>query len=582
MATSEVLQDSPTPDDPKPNDPKFDESKFDDSKLGDSTPNELSPDRGALLPWFAPNLDLVATRRIVPNLPARLDAHELESLHRWWRAANYLSVGQIYLVDNPLLLEPLKREHLKKRLLGHWGTTPGLNFIYAHINRVICREDVSAIFLAGPGHGGPAVVASAYLDGTYSEVYPSISQDADGMKSLFRQFSFPGGIPSHAAPETPGSMHEGGELGYVLSHAFGAAFDNPDLVVAAVVGDGEAETGPLATSWHGNKFLNPRRDGAVLPILHLNGYKIANPTILASIPSHELDQLLRGCGWNPIWVEGSDPSVMHMKMAGAMDQAFTEIGAIQKAARSIEVPNQRSAAANDMCTKNSVDHRADSSSEGRSDGSQKGGNLFDSDLAEPNRSRPIWPMIILRSPKGWTGPHEVDGLAVEGSWRSHQVPLTHFENDEHLAQLEAWMQSYRPTELFDSQGRPYPETVAIAPVGVKRMSANPHTNGGLLLRNLHLPDFRFNAVSVAVHGATDASATNVQGSFLRDVMAANIRSANFRIFSPDENSSNRWQDVLTDVSRSPGRWLMISFRQMVGSWKSCRNINAKAGLKGIC
>ena len=470
-----------------------------------------------VLRWIKPNLDLVATHRGVPNPPLRLDAHEITALHRWWRAANYLSVGQIYLSANPLLREPLQRVHIKKRLLGHWGTTPGLNFIYAHINRVICREDVSTIFLAGPGHGGPAVVASAYLDGTYSEVYPNISQDIEGLTGLFRQFSFPGGIPSHAAPDTPGSIHEGGELGYVLSHAFGAAFDNPDLVVAAVVGDGEAETGPLATSWHGNKFLNPQRDGAVLPILHLNGYKIANPTILGSIPPEELDQLLRGCGWSPIWVEGSDPIQMHSQMAGAMDQAFAEIAAIQKEARHV------------------VSH-ADAKTPPKTN-------------AEPGRTRPIWPMIVLRSPKGWTGPPEVDGVAVEGSWRSHQVPITSFETDEHVALLEHWLQSYHPDELFDSQGHPYPETVAIAPLGPKRMSANPHTNGGLLLRDLNLPDFRLSAVSVPVHGGTVASATNVQGLFLRDVMVANLRHANFRIFSPDENSSNRWQDIMTVTDR---------------------------------
>ena len=514
---------------------------------------------------------LPVTSGAIPSPPLGLDAHELDFLHRWWRAANYLSVGQIYLCANPLLREPLERAHVKKRLLGHWGTTPGLNFIYAHINRVICREDVSAVFLAGPGHGGPAVVASAYLDGTYSEVYPNVSQDEDGLKLLFRQFSFPGGIPSHAAPETPGSMHEGGELGYVLSHAFGAAFDNPDLVVAAVVGDGEAETGPLATSWHGNKFLNPRRDGAVLPILHLNGYKIANPTILASIPSHELDQLLRGCGWNPIWVEGSDPSDMHVQMAGAIDQAFAEIANIQRAARGVEpsrnhvdppselesnkhayeyIEMQRDGGSDEARR----DERPDTSHDG--DESEMPHDLERSQISdqepglnERSRTRPIWPMIVLRSPKGWTGPPEVDGVAVEGSWRSHQVPLTDFETEEHVALLEQWLQSYRPEELFDSQGHPYPETVAIAPVGPKRMSANPHSNGGLLLRDLHLPDFRMNAVSVLVQGATDASATNVQGSFLRDVMAANIRSANFRIFSPDENSSNRWQDVLTVTDR---------------------------------
>jgi xylulose-5-phosphate/fructose-6-phosphate phosphoketolase len=490
----------------------------DTAQLGDDKTGE---GHGDVLRWIAPNLDVVATRRIVPNPPRRFDARELDSLHRWWRAANYLSVGQIYLMDNPLLREPLQREHIKKRLLGHWGTTPGLNFIYAHMNRIICREDVSAIFLAGPGHGGPAVVASAYLEGTYSEVYPTVSQDEDGLQRLFRQFSFPGGIPSHAAPETPGSIHEGGELGYVLSHAFGAAFDNPELIVVAVVGDGEAETGPLATSWHGNKFLNPQRDGAVLPILHLNGYKIANPTIFGSIPPQELDQLLRGCGWNPIWVEGSDPAEMHVSMAGVMDQVFAEIAAIQQTARGF--------------------HGAENSMDGEPD------QTFQA--TEPVRTRPIWPMIVLRSPKGWTGPRVVDGVQIEGSWRSHQVPLTHFENDEHVALLEQWLRSYRPDELFDGQGHPFPQTVAIAPVGKKRMSANPQSNGGLLLRDLHLPDFRLNSVPVSGPGAVDASATNVQGSFLRDVMAANIRYANFRVFSPDENSSNRWQDILAVTDR---------------------------------
>jgi xylulose-5-phosphate/fructose-6-phosphate phosphoketolase len=474
-----------------------------------------SPTDTEVMKWVSPNLEVVATRRVIPNPPLRLDAHELDSLHRWWRAANYLSVGQIYLCANPLLREPLQRAHVKKRLLGHWGTTPGLNFIYAHINRVICREDVSAIFLAGPGHGGPAVVASAYLDGTYSEVYPNVSQDEDGLKLLFRQFSFPGGIPSHAAPETPGSMHEGGELGYVLSHAFGAAFDNPDLVVAAVVGDGEAETGPLATSWHGNKFLNPRRDGAVLPILHLNGYKIANPTILASIPAHELDQLLRGCGWNPIWVEGSDPADMHVQMARAMDQAFAEIATIQHAARSVE-PSMNHVESSFGFESNKRTYEWDEMQQnGRTDEARgvehpdehpgrahdvQGSSICDDGpgRTERNRTRPIWPMIVLRSPKGWTGPHEVDGVAVEGSWRSHQVPLTHFETDEHVALLEQWLQSYRPDELFDSQGHPYPETVAIAPVGPKRMSANPHSNGGLLLRDLHLPDFRRHMPDLAV------------------------------------------------------------------------------------
>ncbi len=430
------------------------------------------------------------------------DPKEVAAIDRWWRAANYLSVGQIYLMDNPLLKEPLQLSHVKPRLLGHWGTTPGLNFIYAHINRVIIRENLSMIFLAGPGHGGPGLVASTWLEGTYSEVYPSITKDEIGIKRLFKQFSFPGGIPSHAAPETPGSIHEGGELGYVLSHAFGAAFDNADLIVAAVVGDGEAETGPLATSWHGNKFLNAARDGAVLPILHLNGYKIANPSFLARIPHDELDQLLRGYGWEPLWVEGSDPQDMHEQMALTMDTCIAAIKSAQHDAR------------------------------------QNG-----------NQSRPRWPMIVLRSPKGWTCPKEIDGIPVEGTWRAHQVPMSDVRAPEHLHVLEQWMRSYRPEELFDDLGHPFPDITALAPLGDRRMSANPHANGGRLLRNLELPLIESYAVKVNAPGEIEASATQVQGSFLRDVMKLNLAAANFRIFAPDEAASNRWQDIFEITNR---------------------------------
>ncbi len=435
-------------------------------------------------------------------MSSTLDSKDLDRIDRWWRAANYLSVGQIYLMDNALLTEPLLPAHVKPRLLGHWGTTPGLNFIYAHMNRVIARDDLSAIFLAGPGHGGPGLVASTWLEGTYSEIYPSVSRDAVGMGRLFKQFSFPGGIPSHAAPETPGSIHEGGELGYVLSHAFGAAFDNPDLIVAAVVGDGEAETGPLATSWHSNKFLNPTRDGAVLPILHLNGYKIANPTILSRIPHDELDQLMLGYGWEPMWVEGSDPLDMHEQMAEAMDVCIATIRSIQQEAR---------------C------------------------NGF--------VARPRWPMIILASPKGWTCPSEIDHVQIEGTWRAHQVPMSDMHASGHLEILEQWMRSYRPEELFDTEGRPFPETIALAPSGPRRMSANPHANGGVLLHDLELPDIRQFAVPVSTPGVSNASATRVQGGFLRDVMAANMASANFRVFAPDENASNRWQDIFEVTNR---------------------------------
>ena len=435
--------------------------------------------------------------QIVPLAP-----EQLRLMHAWWRAANYLSVGQVYLLANPLLREPLKLEHVKPRLLGHWGTTPGLNFIYAHLNRIIREQDLNILFIAGPGHGAPGVVANTWLEGTYSELYPDVSPDEAGMCRLFRQFSFPGGIPSHAAPPTPGSIHEGGELGYSLSHAFGAVFDNPDLIVACVVGDGEAETGPLATSWHSNKFLNPATDGAVLPILHLNGYKIANPTILARMGSEELGKLLEGYGYKPVFVEGEDPDIMHQKMAAALDGAFAEIGAIQQAARS-----------------------------GTADG------------------RPLWPMIVLRSLKGWTGPKTVDGLKAEGSWRAHQVPFT-LDKPEHLQLLDDWMRSYRAEELFDETGRLRPEIAALAPTGVHRMSANPHANGGALMRPLRLPRFEDLAVSVVHPGQSDGEATRVMGAFLRDVMRENAATRNFRVFGPDETASNRLQDLFEVTGRA--------------------------------
>jgi xylulose-5-phosphate/fructose-6-phosphate phosphoketolase len=429
------------------------------------------------------------------ELLARIDAY--------WRAANYLSVGQIYLYDNPLLKTPLAPSHIKPRLLGHWGTTPGQNFIYAHLNRIIRERDLSMIYISGPGHGGPALVANTYLEGTYSEVYPNISEDEIGLKRLFRQFSFPGGIPSHVAPETPGSIHEGGELGYSLSHAFGAVFDNPDLVVACVVGDGEAETGPAATGWHGNKFLNPRHDGAVLPILHLNGYKIANPTVFARIPRAELESLFRGYGYVPYFVEGNDPTLMHRLMAATLDHVFDDIRAIQHAARTLG-----------------------------------------------DARRPAWPMIVLISPKGWTGPKEIDGHPVEGTARSHQVPIAQpRQNPVHLAALERWMQSYRPAELFDAAGRLCPELRELAPAGARRMGANPHANGGLLLRDLVMPDFRAHAVTVSARGACDAEDTQVLGLFLRDVIVQNAANRNFRIFGPDETASNRLGAVFAVTER---------------------------------
>jgi xylulose-5-phosphate/fructose-6-phosphate phosphoketolase len=435
-----------------------------------------------------------------------LSTEELARIDAYWRAANYLSVGQIYLLDNPLLKESLRPEHVKARLLGHFGTVPGLNLIYAHLNRAIRERDLDAIFITGPGHGGPANVANAYLEGTYSELYPAIEQDRDGLRKLFRQFSFPGGIPSHAAPETPGSIHEGGELGYALAHAFGAAFDNPDLVVACVVGDGEAETGPLAGSWHSNKFLNPQRDGAVLPILHLNGYKIANPTVLARISEDELVSLFRGYGWEPIVVTGgfddeaSGP--VHQRFAVGLDRALDRIASIQQSTRA-------------------------------------GGAV----------GRELWPMIVLRTPKGWTGPKEVDGKPVEGTWRSHQVPLANVrENRGHLKQLEEWMRSYRPDELFDDAGRLIPELASLAPEGDRRMSANPHTNGGLLLHDLVLPDFRDYAVDVPRAGTTSSEATRVLGAFLRDVIVRN--PTNFRLFGPDETESNRLGETLKVTGRA--------------------------------
>ena len=436
------------------------------------------------------------------STPRPLSPEQLDLIHAYWRAANYLSVGQIYLMDNPLLAEPLRPEHIKPRLLGHWGTTTGLNFIYAHLNRVIRNWDLNAIYVTGPGHGGPGIVANTYLEGTYSEVYPDITQDAEGMRKLFRQFSFPGGIPSHVAPETPGSINEGGELGYSLLHAYGTAFDNPDLLACCVIGDGEAETGPLAASWHSNKFLDPVRDGAVLPILHLNGYKIANPTVLARISEDELRDLLKGYGYEPHFVSGDDPPLVHQRMAAVLDEVVQEIQVIQRTAREGNDP-----------------------------------------------TRPRWPMIVLRTPKGWTGPKEVDGLPVEGTFRAHQVPITQVrENPEHLALLESWMRSYRPAELFDEKGTLVEELKALPPKQYRRMSANPHTNGGLLLRDLLLPDFRDYAVEVAKPGVTSGEATRVLGTFLRDVTAANPDT--FRLFGPDETASNRLSAVFEVTNRT--------------------------------
>jgi len=432
---------------------------------------------------------------LAPDLLKKMDAY--------FRASNYLAVGQIYLYDNPLLKEPLKLDDVKPRLLGHWGTSPGLNFIYVHLNRVINNHDLNMIYVTGPGHGGPSLVAHTYLEGSYSEFYPNISQDEEGMKKLFTQFSFPGGIPSHVASETPGSINEGGELGYCLSHAYGAAFDNPDLIVACVIGDGEAETGPLATSWHSNKFLNPARDGAVLPILHLNDAKIAGPTVLARLPHDELDALMRGYGHTPYYVEGDDPMEMHQKMAATMDQVIAHINQIQKDARTNGVKN-----------------------------------------------RPLWPMIVLRSPTGWTGPKMVDGKQIEGTYRAHQVPVAELAKiPAHLKILEEWMRSYKPEELFDKNGKFLPELAELAPKGARRMGANPHANGGILLRDLRLPDFRDYAVNVPQPGMVELESTSVQGQFIRDVIKLNAEANNFRVFSPDETASNRWGAVFDVTDR---------------------------------
>ncbi|MFZ5659283.1 MAG: phosphoketolase family protein [Pseudomonadota bacterium] len=439
-----------------------------------------------------------------PAQPGPLSADLLQKMDAYWRAANYLSVGQIYLLDNPLLREPLILAHIKPRLLGHWGSAPGLSFIYVHLNRVIKQHDLDVIYVTGPGHGAPALIANTYLEGTYSELYPDVPQNAEGLKRLFKQFSFPGGIPSHTAPETPGSINEGGELGYSLSHAYGAVFDNPELIAACVVGDGEAETAALAAAWQSNKFLNPARDGAVLPILHLNGYKIANPTVLARISREELEALFIGYGYRPYFVEGDEPAPMHQQMAATLDRVIGEIRAIQHSARS-------------------------------------GGPL----------ERPRWPMIILRTPKGWTGPKEVDGKQTEGSWRSHQVPFAEMaEKPEHVRLLEAWLKSYRPEELFDEHGTLRPELAALAPVGERRMGANPHANGGILLRDLRLPDFRDYAVEVPAPGAVSAEATRQMGVFLRDVLTLNQEARNFRIMGPDETASNRLSAVFDVTDRA--------------------------------
>lgn len=445
---------------------------------------------------------MTATPTRLPETLKSLSPELLEKMNAYWRAANYLSVGQIYLLDNPLLKEPLKLEHIKPRLLGHWGTTPGLNFIYVHLNRIIKNQHLSMLYITGPGHGGPGLVANTYLEGTYSNYYPNISQDEAGMKKLFKQFSFPGGIPSHVAPETPGSIHEGGELGYALSHAFGAAFDNPDLIVACVVGDGEAETGPLATSWHSNKFLNPVTDGAVLPILHLNGYKIANPTVLARISHEELESLFQGYGYKPYFVEGSDPETMHQIMAATLDDAIAEIKNIQEEARK---------------------------------------NGF--------TKRPLWPMIILRSPKGWTGPKEVDGKKTEDYWRSHQVPFSDLAgNSDNIKLLEDWMKSYKPEELFDENGSLRTELAELAPQGQYRMGDNPSMNGGAILRDLKMPDFRDYAVEVTQPGTVTAESTRIMGEFLRDIMKHNPHK--FRLFGPDETASNRLSAVFEETDRT--------------------------------
>ncbi|PAP74649.1 phosphoketolase family protein [Rubrivirga marina] len=476
--------------------------------------------------------------------PLPLTDEALARLDAYWRAANYLSVGQIYLLDNPLLREPLTLEHVKPRLLGHWGTTPGLNFVYVHLNRLVRERDLSVLYVTGPGHGGPGIVANTYLEGSYTEHYPDITQDAEGMRKLFRQFSFPGGIPSHTSPETPGSINEGGELGYALAHAYGAVFDNPDLVACCVVGDGEAETGTLAASWHSNKFLNPARDGAVLPVLHLNGYKIANPTVLARMPREELESLFVGYGYAPVFVEGDEPEAMHQRMAAALDDAVSEIQRIQRDAREDGVTE-----------------------------------------------RPRWPLVVLRSPKGWTGPEVVDGVQVEGTFRSHQVPLAGLADDpEHLAALEAWMRSYRPEELFDESGRLVPEVARLAPEGERRMGSNPHANGGLLLKDLRMPDWRDYAVEVPAPGAVTAEATRVMGRLLRDVMAMNPET--FRVVGPDETASNRlsalfevtdraWMEpaLETDAHLAPdGRVMEVLSEQLCQGWLEGYLLTGRHGL----
>ena len=478
-------------------------------------------------------------------MPNPLSADLLEKIDAYWRAANYLSVGQIYLQDNPLLEVPLERRHIKPRLLGHWGTTPGLNFLYVHLNRLIKQNDLNMIYIIGPGHGGPGLVANTYLEGTYTEIYPNIERSRYGLQRLFRQFSWPYGIPSHVAPETPGSIHEGGELGYSLAHAYGAAFDNPDLIVACIVGDGEAETGPLAASWHSNKFLNPARDGAVLPILHLNGFKIANPTVLARISREELTDLLRGYGYDPLFVEGDEPAAVHQALAGTLDRVLASIRGIQAEARGARHPN-----------------------------------------------RPRWPMVVFRTPKGWTGPKFVDGKPVEGTWRAHQVPISDFEKPEHVAALEAWMKSYRPSELFDANGKFREEIAALAPTGHRRMGANPHANGGELLQSLTLPCFRDYAVKLSAPGAVEAESTRILGQYLRDVFELNADKRNFRLFGPDETASNRldavyaaakkvWMAAIeaVDVDLSPdGRVLEVLSEHLCQGWLEGYLLTGRHGL----
>jgi len=499
---------------------------------------------------MTPPASTTSTQPGISNQPLTLHpltSEELRKINAYWRAANYLSVGQIYLLANPLLREPLKIEHVKPRLLGHFGTTPGLNFIYAHFNRVIKKYDLNAIYICGPGHGGPGMVANTYLEGSYTEFYPNITQNEEGLQKLFKQFSFPGGIPSHAAPETPGSIHEGGELGYSIMHASGAVFDNPDLITCCVVGDGEAETGPLATSWHVNKFLDPVRDGAVLPILHLNGWKIANPTVLARMDDEELIRLFTGYGWKPYFVEGHEPEAMHQLMAGTLDTIIPEITQIQNSARS-------------------------------------GGGVS---------NWPTWPMIIFRSPKGWTGPKVVDGKPVEGTWRAHQVPVADLQSKPaHLKILEDWMKSYKAEELFDEKGKFIAELAELAPQGERRMGANPHANGGLLLRDLLMPDFRKYAVDVSKPGTGDAEATRVLGGFLRDVMKANIDSRNFRVFGPDETASNRlealyevtdkeWMEPILPVDEhlsQHGRVLEMLSEHMCQGWLEGYLLTGRHGL----